>query len=63
MALVVENPSANGGDTGAVGLIPGSGRSAEDPLKTHSSFLAKRIPLTEKPDGLKLIGLQRVRRD
>ena len=27
MALVVKNPPANAGDTGDVGLIPGSGRS------------------------------------
>ena len=27
MALVVKNPPANEGDTGDVGLIPGSGRS------------------------------------
>ena len=28
VALVVKNPPANAGDTGDVGLIPGSGRSA-----------------------------------
>ena len=39
----------------------------EDPLEegmaTHSSILAWRIPWTEEPDGLQLIGLQRVRHD
>ena len=36
----------------------------EDPLEegmaTHSSFLAWRIPRTEKPDGLQSMGSQRV---
>ena len=39
----------------------------EDPLEkemaTHSSFLAWRIPWTEKPGGLQSIGSQRVGRD
>ena len=30
-------------------------------MATHSSILAWRIPWTEKPGGLKFIGLQRVR--
>ena len=30
-------------------------------METHSSFLARRIPWTEEPDGLRSIGLQRVR--
>ena len=37
----------------------------EDPLEyemaTHSSFLAWKIPLTEKPGGLQSMGPQRVR--
>ena len=36
----------------------------EDPLEeemaTHSSILARRIPLTEEPDGLQFMGSQRV---
>ena len=39
----------------------------EDPLEegmgTHSSILAWEIPWTEKPGGLPLIGMQRVRYD
>ena len=38
--LVVKNPPANVGDTGDVGLIPGSGRSLEEGMATHSSALA-----------------------
>ena len=33
----------------------------EDPLATHSSILAWRIPWTEEPGGLQSMGLQRVR--
>ena len=35
--LVVKNPHANAGDTG---LIPGSGRSLEKEIATHSGILA-----------------------
>ena len=39
----------------------------KDPLEkgmaTHSSVLAWRIPWTEEPGGLQLMGLQRVRHD
>ena len=39
----------------------------EDPLEkemaTHSSFLAWRIPWAEEPDGLQLMGSQRVIHD
>ena len=39
----------------------------EDPLEkgmaTHSSILAWRIPWTENPGGLQLLGLQRVGHD
>ena len=71
-SLVVEtvkNLSAHAGDTGDVGLIPGSGRSPaqEDPLEegmaTHFSILAWRIPWTEKPGGLQSMGSQRIERD
>ena len=37
----------------------------KDPMEykiaTHSNILAWKIPLTEEPDGLQSIGLQRVR--
>ena len=48
-ASVVKNPPANGGDSG---LIPGSGKSLEVEMTTHSSILAWEIPWTEDPDGL-----------
>ena len=52
--------SLNAGDTGEMGLIPGS-----DPLKeeveTHFSNLTRRIPWIEEPDRLSYIGSQRVR--
>ena len=37
---VVKNLPANAGDTGDVGSIPGSGRSLEVEIATHSSILA-----------------------
>ena len=39
------------GATGDPGLIPGSGRSLEKEMATHSSILAWRIPWTEEPGG------------
>ena len=49
---VVKNLPANAGDTGDVDSIPGSGRSLEEEMATHSSILAWKIPWTEKPGGL-----------
>ena len=43
---VVKNPLANAGDAGS---IPGSGRSPEKEMATHSSILAWEIPWTEEP--------------
>ena len=43
------------------GLIPGSGRSLEEGMATHSSILALRIPWREEPGGLQSIRSQRVR--
>ena len=37
--------------------IPGSGRSLEEEMATHSSILAWEIPCTEEPGGS--MGLQR----
>ena len=60
---VVKNLPASAGDTEDVGSIPGQ----EDPLKrdmaTHSSIFAWKIPWTEEPGGLQLMGSQRVRYD
>ena len=40
------------GDMRGEGSIPGSGRSLEESMATHSSILAWRIPWTEEPGGL-----------
>ena len=52
---VVRNPPAGGGDAS---LIPGSGKSPEEEVATHSSILAWRIPWTEEPVGQQSMGLQ-----
>ena len=46
VVLVVKNLPANAGDLRDVGLIPGSGRSLEESIATHSSILAWRIQWT-----------------
>ena len=43
--------------------IPGSGRSLEREMATHSSMLAWKIPWTEEPGRLQSMGLQRVGHD
>ena len=48
-------------NAGDLGLIPGSGKSLEKEMATHSSILAWRIPWTEEPGGLQSMGLQRVK--
>ena len=48
VAQRVKNPPA---DAGEVGLIPGSGKTLEEGMTTHSSVLAWRIPWTEGPGG------------
>ena len=53
----VENPPASAGDAGS---IPGSGRSLEDGMATHSSMLAWRMSWTEEPGRLQSMGSQRV---
>ena len=50
-------------NAGDLGLIPGSGRSPEEGMATHSNILAWRIPWTEEPGGLQSRGSQRVGRD
>ena len=44
-------------------LIPGSGRSLEKEMATHSSILTWRIPQTEEPGRLQSMGSQRVGHD
>ena len=61
MAPVVKNPPASAGDDRDAGLIPGSGRSLEKEMVTHSSVLAWRIPLREESGGLQSVGSQGVR--
>ena len=51
---MVKNLPANAGDAGDMGLIPGSGRSPEGVMATHSSILAWEIPSTEEPGGLQI---------
>ena len=43
-------------NVGDLGLIPGSGRSVEKEMATHSSILAWRIPWTEELGGLQSMG-------
>ena len=44
-------------------FIPGSGRSLEESIATHSSILDRRIPWTDEPGGLQSMGSQRVGQD
>ena len=48
-----EDSSCNSGD---LGLIPGSGRSLEKGMATHSSILAWRIPWKEETGRLQSMG-------
>ena len=52
VAQLVKNLPANAGDTRDVGSIPGSGRSLEEEIATHSHILAWEIPWTEELGGL-----------
>ena len=60
---LAKNPPANAGDTRETDLIPGSGRSPEEGMATHSSILAWRTPWTEEPGRLQPIGSQKVGHD
>ena len=61
--LVVKNLPANAGDIRDTGLTPGSGRSLEEGIATHSSIIAWRIPWTEEPGELQSIRSHTVRYD
>ena len=63
MALVVKNPSANGGDIETWVLSLGQEDTLEEGMETLSSILAWRIPWTDKPSGSQSLGLQIVRHD
>ena len=60
---MVKHPPAKAGDTRDTVSIPGSGRSLEKEMATHSRILAWRIPWTEEPGRLQSMGLQRVGHD
>ena len=45
-------------DRTEVGPVPGTGRSPEEGMPTHSSLFAWRIPWTEEPGELQSIGSQ-----
>ena len=57
---VGKESTCSAGNAGDTGLIPGSGRSLEKGMATHSNIHAWRIPWTEEPGGLQTTGLQRV---
>ena len=54
-----KEPAASARDGSGVVLIPGSRRSLEEDMATHSSILTRRIPWTEEPRGLQSLRLQR----
>ena len=58
MALVVKNPPVNAGDIDP--QVPSLGRKdpLEEEMATHSSVLAGKIPWTEEPGRLQIMGLQ-----
>ena len=60
MALVVKNLPANAGASGDLSSVPGSESSLEEEIAAHSSILAWKIPWTEEPGGLQLMGSPRV---
>ena len=62
LALVVKNPPVHAEDIRDLGSIPGSGRSLEKGVATHSSILAWRILWTEELGGLQYLGSHRVYR-
>ena len=48
-----KEPACNAGDLGS---IPGSGRSLEKRMATHSHIIAWKTPWTEDPGGLQSMG-------
>ena len=66
--MVVDFPGGSDGkasvyNVGDLGSIPGSGRSTETGMATHSSILAWKIPWMEESGRLHFMGSQRVRHD
>ena len=58
LLYVVYYHKASAYNAGDPGLIPGSGRSLEKEMATHSSSLAWKIPWTEEPGSLQFMGSQ-----
>ena len=56
---MIKNLPANARDAGDTGSTPGSGRSQEEKMTTHSSILAWESPWTEEPGGLQSMGSQK----
>ena len=61
LSQVVKNLPSNAGDLRDANSIPGSGRSSEEDMSTHSHILAWKIPWPEEPGELQSMGSQRVR--
>ena len=55
---MIKNLPANAGNSGS---IPGSGKSPEEEMATHSSIFAWEIPWTVGPGRLQSMGLQESR--
>ena len=60
---VVKKLSANLGDKRDAGSVPGLGKSAGGRCGNPLQYSCLENPMTEEPDGLWSIGLQRVRHD
>ena len=60
VAQIIKESACNVEDLGS---IPGSGRSLEKGMATHSSILTWRIPWTEEPGGLQPMRWRRVGHD
>ena len=59
--LAVKNSPASAGNLSGAGSIPRSEISPGEYITTHSSILAWRIPRTEEPRGLQIMGSQKSR--
>ena len=62
-SLVAQTVKESAWNAGNPASIPGSGRTPEKGMATHSSILAKTIPWTEEPGRLPSMGLERVGHD
>ena len=63
VALAVKNPSANAGDTGDSGLIPGLAKSVGGGNSNPLQYSCLGNPWTEEPGGLQSMGSLRVGHD